>query len=142
MKRSYHLLLGLILFSVLAFVVDAITVSMIILPILMSVAPDTDMLISPKLHRNWIFHSIFFPMVVIFFNYNIYHLLFLLSWGVHLLTDISITPSKWIGTYQVKWYHACIWQWEGKGVFSTMWLIINGIAAISISIILFLLLIM
>jgi len=136
MKGKHHLLMASIFFIALYFLVERVTLSMLPAPIIITLYPDLDHHF--ETHRNFFFHSIFLWVIIFFFNQDIYHLLFILSVGVHLLCDITPRPSKWTGFYVLKWRKGGVFK-KGplkQGVMSTFWYFGNFSAALFLFIVL------
>ena len=123
MKAKHHLIASSLLFLLLYFAFDAVRLSAIFAPIFITLFPDVDLHLGS--HRNWFFHSIFLWVAILLFNFDIYHALFVLSVGFHLLCDITPQPSKWVGYYCVKWRKRGMFPRGRQGAMSTMWYGLN-----------------
>ena len=132
MRGKHHLIVATIFFLALSILVDKVTYSMILAPIVVTLYPDLDHHF--ETHRNFLFHSIIVWVPIFMLNYNIYHLLFILSVGIHLLCDITPYPSKWTGYYVLKWRKGGVFK-KGplkQGVMSTLWYFFNFVAAVGL----------
>ena len=130
MKGKHHLLATSLLFAGLYLAFDAVRLSMIFAPIVITLAPDIDL--NFKSHRNFFSHSIFLWVFILGVNFDVYHAMFVLSVGFHLLCDITLFPSKWVGYYCVKWWKGGIFPAGRQGVMSTMWYLFNFVGAVAI----------
>ena len=130
MRAKHHLLATSIFFLLLYFAFDAVRLSAIFAPIFITLFPDVDLHLGS--HRNWFFHSVFLWVAILLFNFDIYHALFVVSVGFHLLCDITLFPSKWVGYYCVKWWKRGMFPRGRQGVMSTMWYVFNFVCALAI----------
>ena len=136
MKGSYHYLIGTVVFTVLWLLIDEIKFTMIFIPIALSLFPDTDLKLNS--HRNFLFHSIILWVVVLMYNPSLIMALICLSVGIHLLFDITLNPSAWKGFYTLKLVGNkpfFIFSRNGRGLWTTLWLLINFIISVVIVVI-------
>lgn len=136
MKSKGHLFYNTIIFIVLWILIDEVTFSSILLPIALSTFPDVDLHF--KSHRNVFTHSVIIWLVVVCFNYTLITVLCMLSVGFHLLLDIRIRRADMRGFYTLKIYgYKSVFpgKFKNRGIFTTIWLIINCLISILILII-------
>lgn len=127
MKGKQHLLASSLFFLGLYWAIEAITLSMIFAPIVLTLYPDIDQHLGS--HRNWFFHSILLWVILFWFNPEMLYLLFIVAVGFHCLCDITPFPSKWTGYYCVKWWKHGLFPAGKKGGMSTGWYLGNFILA-------------
>ena len=136
MRGSYHFLSGIIVFVVLWLTIEEITFTMIFIPIALSLFPDVDIKLNS--HRNFFLHSTLIWIIVFLYNPSMIMALGCLSIGIHLLLDITITPSKLRGTYTLKFVKSRPFFWflkKKRGLATTLWLFINFLLSVILLII-------
>ncbi len=74
-----------------------------------SLFPDSDHKFDKSLHRNFVFHSIFFPLIFWLSCWGYIELQLLMSFlmfgtGVHLFCDIHLRRHKQVGFYTLKFF--------------------------------------
>ena len=136
MNGNWHYLIGIVVFVALWLLVKEITFSLILAPIALSAFPDVDLKL--KNHRWILTHSIILWVIVAWFNVGLWSVLICLSIGIHLLSDITLSPSKWMGTYCLKLWGKKSFFWfvdSGRGALTTLWLLLNFILSVIIVVI-------
>ena len=125
MKGTWHFIIGMITFILSWMFIKEIHITMIFIPIALSLFPDADFKI--RSHRNFLFHSIIPWSLVWLYNPTIITALSCLSIGIHLFLDITYTPKKWKWGYLLKFYKkGFFWFAKGKqGALTTIWLFVN-----------------
>ena len=136
MKGSWHYIIGIVVFTILWLVIDEIKLTMIFIPIALSLFPDADLKLNS--HRNFLFHSVILWLVVFIFNPSLMMALVCLSIGIHCISDITLIPSAWKGFYTLKlvgnrpffmFIKGC------RGLLTTLWLLVNFIISVIIVVI-------
>jgi len=106
-----------------------VTISLILIPILYIIIPDTDLRFNS--HRNVFLHSLLIPIIVLIFNLSLLTILIILSFGLHCLCDISVLKKKG-GAFTIKYFGM---KSIGGFWFAEVWLILNFVVSLIIFII-------
>lgn len=114
-NKKNHLIVSTILFFLLGFT-KYVAFGDIFIVIVMGITADLDLLFDK--HRHLLTHSIILPALTLFGGFTHLELSIILSWGVHLLCDISFKKKR--GTY-------CIIIFKNRFNYrnSNIWLIVN-----------------
>jgi len=126
MERKWHIFISCIVFIILFVVLEIVTITSIVLPLLWATIPDRDHRDS-KSHRNMVWHSVAMPLIIFIFMPIIHFALLILSAGMHCLLDVRL--KKVSGFYTVKWYrmHSVLGY-----KFATSWYLMNFIVSVII----------
>ncbi len=125
MKFARHHITVFIIFGMMWILLQEVTFSDILLPIVINSIPDVDLKF--KSHRNLFYHSVIFPMMVWIFNPSMYSVLLVFSFGLHCICDIRLKRVG--GFYTLK-------VWKGHSVkgykFATTWYISNFLISLGL----------
>ena len=136
MNRKSHLLIGSIVLVLVNLLSSKITITLIAIPIGMSLIPDIDA--GTRYHRFFLSHSIIPWVVVYLFNPTLLTALVCFAVGIHLILDIHINKQKMVGFYTIKFFKVLDVKNRGfkmiglSGKQTTIWLIVNFLLSIMI----------
>lgn len=129
MRGKYHMFLTAIFFIPIILLLDGIRIHHYLFPVALTLFPDSDNNFVP--HRNWLTHSIIPWSIIYFIEPTHIVLVAIVSIGFHCVCDIQLAKKKRTGWYTISFYPFK----RINGNWSTVWLMMNFIIAMTILIV-------